>query len=272
VAREADWPKGKIGVGLWDTKAEFKDIKVTRAGKTLFESDFAKGMGKWKSLRGNWMAADGVLRKTGDDIEVRAESGDESWRDYTLSLKARKTSGKEGFIVFFNVSGEKEKASWNLGGWGNTVHVLDGTGVKRADKPGKIEAGRWYDIRIELNDLAIRCYLDNVLTQETTRTPPNPLYVVSGLKKTAKGQDLILKVVNIAGVPYDTAIDLRHAGQLASTGEALVLKADRVEAENSFENPRNVAPARTELTGLTPSFRHTFPPNSVTVLRVGVGR
>lgn len=96
--------------------------------------------------------------------------------------------------------------------------------------------------------------------------------IVSGLKKTAKGQDLILKVVNIAAVPYDTALDLRNAGRLAATGEALVLQADRVDAENSFEKPLDVVPATTKLTGIAPGFRHPFPPNSVPVLRLGVER
>ena len=39
---QAPTPTGRIGVGTWNTEAEFKDIKVTAPdGKVLFESDFS---------------------------------------------------------------------------------------------------------------------------------------------------------------------------------------------------------------------------------------
>lgn len=49
-------PKGgAIGVGIWLTQAEFKDIKVTRGDETLFASDFAAhGTEGWKLLSGDW--------------------------------------------------------------------------------------------------------------------------------------------------------------------------------------------------------------------------
>lgn len=40
--------RGRIGVGTWNTKAEFKDIRVKSGDRTLFESNFSKGMSGWK--------------------------------------------------------------------------------------------------------------------------------------------------------------------------------------------------------------------------------
>src|SRR4030095_1398167 len=46
-------PTGCIGVGTWNTAAEFKDIKVTAPdGKVLFQSDFSAGSDGWKMFGG----------------------------------------------------------------------------------------------------------------------------------------------------------------------------------------------------------------------------
>ena len=45
---------GAIGLGTWSTEAEFKDIRVTAADKTLLAADFAQGSPGWKPFRGQW--------------------------------------------------------------------------------------------------------------------------------------------------------------------------------------------------------------------------
>ncbi len=93
---------------------EYKDIQVTSDGKTLFSSDFTKGTDGWKFLGdGEWSVADGALRQNNENQNVRAIAGDKSWTDYTLSLKARKLGGAEGFLVLFRVNNEDEKSWWN---------------------------------------------------------------------------------------------------------------------------------------------------------------
>ena len=42
---------GAIGVGTWNTSAEFKDIRVEKDGKTLYASDFAQGAADWQAGR-----------------------------------------------------------------------------------------------------------------------------------------------------------------------------------------------------------------------------
>ena len=161
--------KGMVGVGTWGTQAEFKDIQVTQGGKTLFSSDFSKGMGGWKTTGGEWQVVDGVLRQTGTQEDARATVGDPAWGDYTLSLKARKLSGNEGFLILFGASGDDTKTWWNLGGWGNTQNGLELPGLSSNPVAGHIETGRWYDIRVELRGPTVKCYLNGTLAQEGTR-------------------------------------------------------------------------------------------------------
>jgi hypothetical protein len=164
---------GLVGVGTWATQAEFKDIVVTRNGQKLFASDFSKGLRGWKTVRGKWEVVDGILRQTSHDEDARALVGDPTWSNYTLSLRARKLSGNEGFLVFFGMPAPdaNSMSMWNIGGWGNTACGIQAPGIVDKHVPGTIEVGRWYDIKIELNGNTVRAYLDGKPVVSATQTP-----------------------------------------------------------------------------------------------------
>lgn len=251
---------GMIGVGTWHTRAEYKDIKVVQGDRVLFEG--AKG---WKFAGGDWQWDGEVLRQSGGEQNPRAFAGDPAWKDYTLTLKARKLGGMEGFLIIFAAPDERGKSWWNLGGWGNRSHGLEVRGVDAEHVPGAIETNRWYDIKVELQGPRIRCWLDGQLIHDVTSEPVPSLYAVAG----RAGQEIILKVVNAAAEPLDTAIHLNGVGELDSTATITVLTSAAREDENSFEEPAKVAPEHTILRHVAPKFRHSFPANSVTVLRTG---
>lgn len=257
---------GAIGVGTWATQAEFKDIKVTaKDGRVLFASDFSENLRGWKTANGKWQVADGVLRQTSNATDARATVGDVKWRDYTFSLKARKLGGAEGFLIQFQVQRDKEKSWWNLGGWGNKEHGLEVPGVHAEHVPGRIETGRWYDIRIECVGAHVRCYLDGKLIHDVSREPLPSLYVsASRVKKTG---ELILKVVNGNSQALATDIALKGLSKV-KTATAIVLTSTSPEDENTLDEPMKVAPKARTLNITGPSFRHTFPGNSVTILRL----
>ena len=250
---------GLIGVGTWLTQAEYKDIRVTQGDKVLFE-----GKKGWKFVSGDWKWDGDVLRQTGKGPDLRAYAGKKEWKDYTLTLKARKLGGTEGFLVTFAAPDEKGKSWWNIGGWGNSASDLEIRGVETERVPCVIETGRWYDIKVELKGPSIRCSLDGKLIHEVIAAGLKPLYAVAG----RSGSDIVLKVVNAAGVPADTAIELKGASNLAATATATVLTSASCDDENSFDEPLKVAPKEMTVTNIAPSFRHTFPANSVTVMRL----
>jgi len=110
--------------------------------------------------------------------------GDAAWRDYTLSLRARKLGGREGFIILFYVVDDQNWIWWNLGGWGNTKHAIESSVAGRkstlgSSVPGHIDIDQWYDVRIELKGSRIRCYLDNNLVHDVNRQVPRPATAVS---------------------------------------------------------------------------------------------
>ncbi|HEX8236094.1 MAG TPA: alpha-L-arabinofuranosidase C-terminal domain-containing protein [Abditibacteriaceae bacterium] len=262
--------RGRVGVGTWATQAEFKDIKVTAGDQTLFASDFSQGLNNtWRTTRGNWQVEDGVLRQTGSQEGARAFAGDVTWSDYTLTLKARKLSGNEGFLIMFRTPSDNAVSHWNLGGWGNTGHGLEVANVPLVQVPGRIETGRWYDIRVELQGTSIKCYLDGQLVHAVTQTSPS-LYAVAGRDNTTA--ETVVKVVNVSEQPVETAVNLRGLGNVALTGNALVLTSANGLDENTLAAPDRVLP-HTEPVRLTASSAtRTFPARSVTILRLKSAR
>jgi alpha-N-arabinofuranosidase len=81
--------------------------------------------------------------------------------------------------------------------------------------------------------------------------------------------EIILKVVNATTSPNETEIKLDTASTMAATGHAIVLTGANADV-NSFENPAKVAPVESTIQGVSKSFTHTFPANSMTVLRLKV--
>jgi alpha-L-arabinofuranosidase len=257
---------GAVGVGTWATQAEFKDIKVTgKDGRVLFQSDFGKDMGGWKTNGGKWDVADGALRQTSRDTGVHAMIGEKNWRDYTFTLKARKLGGAEGFLIPFQVQRDKEKSWWNLGGWGNKRHGLEVPGIHAEHVDGAIETGRWYDIKIECLGPRVRCYLDGKLIHDVSRGALQSLYAsASRVKKTG---ELILKVVNGNSQPLAADINLKGRSKVKAA-TAIVLTSASPDDENTLDEPTKVAPKTETLNVSKLPFRHTFPGNSVTVLRL----
>ena len=263
---------GYIGVGTWRTQAEFKDVQVTQDGKSVYSAPFADTLPGWRMVRGDWKFADGAARQTGieDDRRLILASGFENWRDYTLTLKARKLSGEEGFLVLFRGKSDNDWSWWNIGGWGNQRHALEKSagGAKSVVTPfvpGSIENNRWYDIRIELHGDRIRCYLDNVLIHDF-RDAPTPLYAVAGYD-TKRGET-ILKIVNFSDQDITADVILRGAKSVASEARVSRLTSADPGDENTFEQPQRIIPKSSFLRRDTPAFRDVFPRWSLTILRV----
>jgi len=262
---------GAVGLGTWRTQAEFKEATVTSGGRTLLSSDFQQDAPGWRVFRGDWKVQDGAYRQSATGEDMRSIAGDPAWTDYTFSVKARKLSGAEGFLVMFRVRDNGNWYWWNVGGWNNTRHAIEKAvgGAKSIvgnDAPGRIETGRWYDLRVELEGARIRCYLDGKLVHDAEDRGLPALTAVAS--RADRGGDVILKVVNFGPVPKSTKVRLQGAGRVRSTAQATVLTSARSEDENYLEQPLRVSPKTRTLTGVGAEFEHAFPPYSVTVLRL----
>ncbi len=256
---------GGIGVGTWNTAAEFKDIRVERDGKTLYASDFSTNGVGWQQDGGNWSVADGAYRQSDDAVGL-SYFGDENWSNCTLTLKARKLHGAEGFLVVFGHKGG-DKYWWNIGGWGDQEHAIEFNQTPVGEHVrGQIEPNRWYDIKIELNDRHIRCYLDGQVIHDVTAPTAEHFFASAG-RDDATG-DLIIKAINVSPEPVNATINVSGVAGFAPQAQQTVLASDRLTDNNSLDDPRKVVPVTTSLEISGPQFTHDFPANSLTVLRL----
>jgi alpha-L-arabinofuranosidase len=269
---EAEVPvsKGRIGVGTWNTAAEFKDIKVAAPdGTVLFASDFSKNSDGWKLLGdgAEWSVHDGTLGQTAEREFIRALTSEKSWTDYTLTLKARKISGREGFLVLFHIASDEDRVWWNIGGWNNTQNAIE-SGSTLDGKPGYIETGRWYDIRIDVRGNRVKCFLNGNLIHDIDYQQAGPIKALYACAaRDDKSGDVILKVVNTSANQLVSSLDLSAAKNLANSGTAVVLTGDEPGDENTLDEPTKISPKTEPFTFNGSSCTRAFPGNSFTVLR-----
>lgn len=255
---------GKIGLGTYQTQAEFKDIKVVKDGKTLFESDFAKnGMQGWRRTAGAWSVDGDVIKQTSNDNNTAIFFGDPTWDNYTLTLKARKTDGAEGFLISFGVK-NTEMRRWNIGGWSNASHAIEADDFRAEHVNGTIETGRWYDIKIELQKDTVKLYLDNKLLQTSKRLTDKSLAATAGVDN--KAGETILKFVNGSDQPLTYTVNSGKSGAVGNV-KAITLTGTDQMAENTYDNPERIAPKESSVQANASSFKYTFPAYSVTILR-----
>jgi alpha-L-arabinofuranosidase len=267
---------GSIGLSTWNTQSEYRNIVVTGSdSQILYQSDFAtSGTAGWVVKSGSWSVDSSVNPKAysqtanGNDYRsTYSGAGSSAWKNYTLTLQARKNSGSEGFLILFNVADTNNWVWWNLGGWSNSTHAIEylvnGTKTTGPKVSGSIATGEWYDIKIVIQGGSVNCYLNNVLTQ--TFNFPAPIYSVASLN--AGTQEYILKTVNPTSSPIAANILLANCSAIGSTVTSTVLTSASALDENSLANPTKVSPAVSSVGASSPQFAVNLPANSLTILR-----
>jgi alpha-N-arabinofuranosidase len=114
---------------------------------------------------------------------------------------------------------------------------------------------------------------DKVLPTEVNETSNQtaPGLFASATSENATGE-IILKVVNAGKSAVETEIKLETTSMVAPSAGILVLTGSSRDAVNSFAQPHNVAPVESTVPNVAKSFQHSFPPNSVSVMRMLVKR
>ncbi|MCK2245017.1 MULTISPECIES: alpha-L-arabinofuranosidase C-terminal domain-containing protein [unclassified Crossiella] len=263
---------GAIGLSTWATAASYDDVLVTAAdGRTLFTEDFSGTDARWTKAagRGSWAVTDGSYLQSDATAEnTLVTAGNPAWRDYTLNLKATKQSGKEGFLIAFGVKDTGNLYWWNLGGWDNSRSAVEKTeaGGKSTvlEKDTRIETGRTYDLRVEVRGRQVALFLDGQRWGEFTddrRAEPFRQVVTRDLG----AGELIVKVVNAQDNAARVRLDLGRDTQVQPMARATTLQGKPDDLNTQAGQP--IRP-RTSAVRVSNSFTHTFPPHSITFLRI----
>ena len=260
--------KGQIAVGGWNTDNEYKDLKVTLADGRTVEADMSQG---WTPQEGTWNAEGGTLKGSGPGVmRWNLWSVPEAFGDCSISLKARKIAGAEGFLIYFGMHDGKNGYVLNIGGWGNQTTAFQRiNGNDMPQIPNNIsqyvEEGRWYDIRIDIKDGKFTYSLDGKQMLETA-IENIQRYVVSGYDENTG--ELIVKFVNATKEPFSTSVNLQNVTSVKRKGKVVTLTSADPKAENTLDDPKRVFPRESTFNKFSGQFDYTFEPWSFTVLRI----
>ena len=261
--------KGQIALGGWDTDNEYKDLKVTLADGRTVEADMTQG---WEAQEGSCSTENGVLKVTGPGVMRWAQwTSSEQFGDCSISLKARKIAGVEGFLIYFGMHDGKNGYVLNIGGWGNQTtafQTINGNDMPQIPNniSQNVETDRWYDIRIDVKGGKFTYFLDGKQMLETT-IEHIQRYVVTGYDEQAG--ELIVKFVNATEEPFTTSINLENVTSIKRKGRVVTLTSADPKDENSLDDPKKVFPRESTYNGFSKKFDYTFEPWSFTVLRIG---
>ena len=261
----------RFGVGSWSGRAAFKDVRIVDAGgKVLYENPLSDaGAAKdWKRFGpGRWEIADGALANAGPAPE-RASAAlqiPETFRDATITLKAKSVSGPEGFLVLLGDARPSGGRWVNFGGWGNRQHGVECPGFDGRRAPGSIEQGRWYDVKVEVRGGKLRAWLDGKLAIESAR-PAVPV-IVAGATTSLDGRETIVKVVNCSREPVEAVVSISGA-RLASKAKMQLFTGPGADACNSMDAPDRLRAVEMPVDVSGGEIRRVFPALSFSVVRV----
>ena len=255
--------EGQVGIGTWLTTIEVASAKLD--GKPL---DFSN----WQAERGDFGLGDGkkaVYSQRDVNVEgavsIAPQKG--TGEKTVYQVRARKTAGREGFLLVFGSKESGDRYWWNVGGWRNTMHAIQhvpqgGTHAVLTEARGSIESNRWYDLKVELTPGRIRCFLDKKLIHDYRYKPPG--VTVSPTLDKSTGEVLV-KLVNPAPAPVQATVRLH--GKLDLAGDAqLTTLAGPAGAVNTIDSEA-IRPEQSTLPAKA-TMHLELPATSVQVIRV----
>lgn len=262
---------GAIGLSTWGTAASYDDVHVSTAdGTQVFADDFSGTAANWTNIagRGTWAVTNGQYVQSDAAAEnTMVMAGDPAWQNYDLHVKATKLSGREGFLVGFGVKDTNNYYWWNLGGWNNTQSAVEkavngGKSIMVADGTA-IQTGRQYDVRVQVRGRTVTLFLDGQKWGEFTDSQKVEPFrqVVTRDRRTG---ELIVKVVNAQATAARTAVAL-NGGNVERGAKVTTLRGDPDDVNTQYTTPITPRESRVNVAG---TFTYTFPPYSVTFIRI----
>jgi alpha-N-arabinofuranosidase len=100
---------------------------------------------------------------------------------------------------------------------------------------------------------------------QTVRDVPSLFY--NATRNSGSGT-IYVKVVNAVGTPQPVHVQITGVKEIEPTGEIIEMKGESTEATNSITGPTRIVPVTTKIDGLIADFTRTFPPYSITVVRL----
>ena len=201
-------------------------------------------------------------------------------RNYTLTLKARKLSGGEGFQIGVAADDALNYYRVNIGGWGNTTakiqHIVNGVSSSSGNVAEQSYVGNvhindneWYDVTVEVTDDEIKAYLnDEFICSYKKPKEYGPVYSSSVYDEETG--DVIVKVVNTMDSDVNIGMNVSGETITSNIAKTTVMSGD-TNLENSLDNKNAIVPKEIELTNASNNFTYNAPADSFSIIRLKTG-
>ncbi len=266
----APFEGGGIGLGSYATQCEYKDIRIIKSDGSTINVN----VNDLDLKRGEWSVDGEVIRQTSNEHLTMAQFKDFSGDNYTIELKARKTSGDEGFFIYYGLD-ERGANGFvaNIGGWGNNTTAFQPIRHGRTidvvgrTKHQSVKSDQWYDVKLEVTPMKVTLYVDGEEVTNVKPVAPTRLLCQTGFDESTS--ELIIKVVNGKNIPYKRSFTIEGALNVMPTGKVITLSGDAND-ENTFEEPTKLSPKTSIFGKFGKEFEYEFPPMSFNIMRVKI--
>jgi alpha-L-arabinofuranosidase len=254
MVRKPLTPKlSRVGFGTWNTRATFETNK---------DMDY---------VYGDWQKEGNTVRQTGHkDATLCIEKSIIDSDHYTCKFRARKDEGAEGFIIIFNYVDEKNYCWVNFGGWTNSQHAIEqisnGGKLLADSKRGRIKAGRWYDVTLQVNGDSVKAWLDNELVFDTVLKHDDTKGIFSSATIDDASGELIVKVANTSDAATTARLNLKNFKP--ASARVVSLAANDGMEENTLDTPTAIHPVEQLLSPENGSILLDVPPYSLNIVRI----
>ncbi|MCF8346404.1 MAG: hypothetical protein K9G38_04265 [Bacteroidales bacterium] len=266
---------GKIGLGTFNTSTEFKDLKIYDESGTLIFSDDFKDLQHWDTTgRGSWKTENNLLvQEDQNQFPSMLLLKSHELKTGRVTVKARKREGKEGFVLYFNVTGQNRFIFCNYGAaenrfseiqsWGNPENFAFKSGKSTQ---GEIEAERWYDLELVVHNHEAEMYLDGELISDAAIEPMETVFTSAGYNHD--NNSVIIKAVNYNADPVQAVISLKGATKIRKKAKHIVITSENIDDQNTLDNPLHIIPGEITIKNASEQFTVNLPPFSVNLFEI----
>ena len=245
--------QNRVGFGTWNTRATFETDK------------------DMEYVYGDWQKEGNTVRQTGHkDATLCIEKNIIDSDHYTCKFRARKEEGAEGFIIIFNYVDKNNYCWLNFGGWTNSQHAIEqisnGGKLLTDSKRGHIEAGRWYDVTLQVNGDSVKAWLDNELIFDTVLKHDDTKGIFSSATIDDASGELIVKVVNTGDEATTARLNLKNFKP--TSAYVVRLAANDGMEENTLDTPTAIHPVEQLLSPENGSIPLDVPSYSLNIVRI----
>ena len=251
--------RSRVGYSAWGTQASYTHCDpLPKTGKPEFVS-------------GHWEMNDGILQQKGREEGPLAICNHVIDSDhYTIQCRARKDGGPEGFIIVFNYVDSQNYCWLNIGGWGNTQHAIEqiSSGGKQQTviKRGRVEEGRWYDVKLQVSGDSVKAWLDADLVFDTVLKNDESKGIFSSATIDDQKGELIVKIVNNGDETTTANINLKNFE--AKSARVIRLKANNGMDENTLQSPTHISPIEQQLSPYHDCVQLEVPAYSLNIVHI----